>query len=73
MNRIARPLIKNGLPSYRVQTQKTPAHGAGVSGSRANLRFSQQSGQGRKGSKYGIEDYLEIKHVSLSLFSDRQD
>ena len=27
----------------------------------------KQSGQGREGSKYGIEDYLEIKYVCLSI------
>ena len=25
----------------------------------------KESGMGREGSKYGIEDYLEIKYVSL--------
>jgi succinate-semialdehyde dehydrogenase/glutarate-semialdehyde dehydrogenase len=27
----------------------------------------KQSGQGREGSKYGIEDYLEIKYLCLSI------
>ena len=27
----------------------------------------KQSGQGREGSKYGIEDYLEIKYICLSV------
>ena len=25
----------------------------------------KESGMGREGSKYGIEDYLEVKYVSL--------
>jgi succinate-semialdehyde dehydrogenase/glutarate-semialdehyde dehydrogenase len=27
----------------------------------------KQSGIGREGSRYGIEDYLEIKYVCLAL------
>jgi succinate-semialdehyde dehydrogenase / glutarate-semialdehyde dehydrogenase len=27
----------------------------------------KQSGQGREGSKYGIEDYIEIKYLCLSI------
>ncbi|EJZ18572.1 NAD-dependent succinate aldehyde dehydrogenase [Rhizobium sp. Pop5] len=26
-----------------------------------------QSGQGREGSKYGIDDYIEIKYLCLSI------
>lgn len=27
----------------------------------------KQSGQGREGSKYGLDDYLEIKYLCLGL------
>lgn len=27
----------------------------------------KQSGQGREGSKYGIDDYTEIKYLCLSI------
>ncbi len=27
----------------------------------------KQSGQGREGSKYGIEDYLELKYLCISI------
>jgi len=27
----------------------------------------KQSGQGREGSKYGIDDYVEIKYLCLSI------
>jgi len=27
----------------------------------------KQSGQGREGSKYGIEDYLELKYLSFDV------
>ncbi|WP_281069161.1 aldehyde dehydrogenase family protein [Rhizobium sp. CIAT894] len=27
----------------------------------------KQSGQGREGSKYGIDDYIEIKYLCLSI------
>jgi len=38
-----------------------------VVGDRDELGGVKESGLGREGSKYGIEDYLEVKYLCLSV------
>lgn len=45
-----------------------------ISGSHAIIPFGgvKDSGCGREGSKYGIEDYLDIKCLSIGGLTERQ-
>ena len=43
-----------------------PAAAGIISTEMAPFGGIKESGMGREGSKYGIDDYLEIKYVSLA-------
>jgi succinate-semialdehyde dehydrogenase/glutarate-semialdehyde dehydrogenase len=43
-----------------------------VSGEMAPFGGIKQSGLGREGSKYGLEDWLEIKYVNVGGILDGQ-
>ncbi|AFT71565.1 Succinate-semialdehyde dehydrogenase (NAD(P)) [Alloalcanivorax dieselolei B5] len=38
-----------------------------ISNQRAPFGGTKESGQGREGSRYGIEDYLEVKYMCLGI------
>ena len=55
--------------SEQIEAGMVGVNDAGLSSEMIPFGGIKESGQGREGSKYGLDDYLEIKHIKMGGLS----